>query len=350
MIGKAWKIELFGRLSAGRDGKILTRFRTHKTGLLLAYLAFYPQRIHAREELIGMLWSDSDADAGRASFRTALASLRRQLEPGGTPAGSFLIADRANVQINPKTVTTDVAEFEYALKTSGKTTNLSEKIIALEQAVELYGGEFLPGFYEDWVIAERERLAQYFLDALCRLAASFEQTGNIGRAIDYARRVVGADSLREEAHGELMRLYAEAGQISAAKRQYNELEQILREELGVAPSPETHSLAARLQITAGRGEKSISSSAKTSIKSSISLGHSATRLPIFLTKFIDRKEEFGQIKAMLTSAQTRILTLTGMGGSGKTRLAVEAARDLLDNFNGAIYFVSLADLRDARLI
>ncbi len=350
MTGKAWKIELLGRLSAGQDGKIITRFRTHKTGLLLAYLAFYPKRIHAREELIGMLWLDSDADAGRTSFRTALASLRRQLEPSGTPAGCFLIADRANVQINPNTVTTDVAEFEFALKTSEKTANLSEKIIALERAMELYGGEFLPGFYEDWVIAERERLAQYFLDALCRLAASFEQTGNIGRAIEYARRVVGADSLREEAHGELMRLYVKAGQISAAKRQYNELEQILREELGVAPSPETQSLAARLQITAGRSEKLISSSAKTSIKSSISLGHSAARLPIFLTKFIDRREEFGQIKAMLTSARTRILTLTGMGGSGKTRLAVEAARELLDNFNNAIYFVSLADLRDARLI
>ncbi len=93
-----------------------------------------------------MLWSDSDAGAGRTSLRTALASLRRQLEPIGTPAGSYLIADRANVQINPNTVTTDVAEFEFALRTSEKTANLSEKITALERAVKLYGGEFLPGF------------------------------------------------------------------------------------------------------------------------------------------------------------------------------------------------------------
>jgi two-component SAPR family response regulator len=72
--------------------------------------------------------------------------------------------------------------------------------------VELYSGEFLPGFYEDWVITERERVSTMFLEALCCLAASFEQTGNIGRAIEYARRAVSADSLREEAHVELMRL------------------------------------------------------------------------------------------------------------------------------------------------
>jgi predicted ATPase/DNA-binding SARP family transcriptional activator len=353
MLEKGLRIELLGRLSAERDNQAVTHFRTHKTGLLLAYLAFYPKRIHAREELVGLLWSDTDAEAGRTSLRTALSSLRRQLEPLETHAGAFLVADRANVQINPDSVTTDVAEFEAALKSAGQAADPSEKISYLEQAVELYGGEFLPGFYENWVIAERERLAQCFLDALTRLAIVLEETGEIRRAIEYARGAVNADALREEVHCKLMRLYVKGGQISAAKRQYQELERILREELNVAPSPETRSLAERLQIierTDARGNRETSSPAKTSVNSSMPSIRLAARLPIFLTTFVDRKAELEQIKRILSAGQTRILTLTGMGGSGKTRLAVEAARNLLDKFDNSIYFVSFADLRDARLV
>ncbi|HZH34494.1 MAG TPA: tetratricopeptide repeat protein [Pyrinomonadaceae bacterium] len=351
MPGKALRIELLGRLSAERDNQIITRFRTHKTGLLLAYLAFYPKRIHAREELIEMLWSESDTEAGRASLRTALASLRRQLEP----AGSVFIADRANIQINPNALTTDVAEFESALKTAEQTANLSEKITYLEQAVELYGGEFLPGFYENWVVTERERLAQSFLNALGRLAIACEQAGELERAIEHARRAVNVDSLREESHCELIRLYAKGGQILAARRQYHELERILREELNVEPAPETRSLVARLETiaddsNAARDKNQTASSAAISIKPSISSIALTARLPVFLTKFVDRKAELEQIERILSARETRILTLTGMGGSGKTRLAVEAARNLLDEFDNSIYFVSFADLRDARLV
>ncbi len=356
MIEKIWQIELFGRLSAGKDGEIVTRFRTHKTSLLLAYLAFYPKRIHAREELIDMLWSEFEPNAGRTSLRTALASLRRQLEPPGTPSGSFLIANRSNIQINSDTVTSDVLEFEFAFKTAAQTTNSSEKIDLLARAVELYQGELLPGYYENWIITERGILAENFLDALRRLAAALEQAGEFERAIDYARRRIAADRWREEAHVELMRLYAATGQISAARRQYDELKQILRDELNVEPAPETRSLVERLPTIAeraafARSKKQIPPPAKVPINSSADSVRAAVgRLPIPLTRFIDRETELKQIQTMLSAGQTRILTLTGMGGSGKTRLAVEAARKLLDAFDGAIYFVSLADLRDARLI
>jgi len=356
MIEKIWRIELFGRLSAGKDGEIVTRFRTHKTGLLLAHLAFYPKRIHAREELIEMLWSEFEPNAGRTSLRTALASLRRQLEPPGTPSGSFLIANRSNIQINSDTVTSDVSEFEFAFKTAAQTTNSSEKIDLLARAVELYQGELLPGYYENWIITERGILAENFLDALRRLAAALEQAGEFERAIDYARRRIAADRWREEAHAELMRLYAATGQISAAKRQYDQLKQILRDELNVQPAPETRSLVERLPEIAertafARSKKQIPSSTKTPINSSADSVRAAVgHLPIPLTRFVDRETELEQIGAMLSAGQTRILTLTGMGGSGKTRLAIEAARKLFDAFDGAIYFVSLADLRDARLI
>jgi hypothetical protein len=96
-----WRIELLGRLRAVQGDRGLTRFRTQKTRCLLAYLAYDVQRSHPREELIEMLWPESDLDAGRGNLSTELHSLRRQLEPPGVPAGAVIVADRFAVQLNP---------------------------------------------------------------------------------------------------------------------------------------------------------------------------------------------------------------------------------------------------------
>src|SRR5687768_4897556 len=108
-----WHIELLGGLRARRGGHVLERFRTHKTGALLAYLAFYRERAHARDALAELFWPE--ADAGRQSLRVALTYLRRQLEPPGTAEGSVLLAGRTAVQLSPEAATTDVVAFEEAL-------------------------------------------------------------------------------------------------------------------------------------------------------------------------------------------------------------------------------------------
>jgi DNA-binding SARP family transcriptional activator len=79
-----WRITLFGGLKAERDGVTITRFRTQKTAALFAYLALFLDRTHPREELTERFWPEGDAPTGRSSLRTALASLRRQLEPRGS--------------------------------------------------------------------------------------------------------------------------------------------------------------------------------------------------------------------------------------------------------------------------
>src|SRR5580692_1843081 len=102
-----WKIEMFGGLSARQDNRVVTQFRTYKTGVLLAYLAYHADRAHPREALIALLWPDSDLEQGRPSLSVALSSLRHQLEPPGVPAGTVLIANRATVQLNPAACETD---------------------------------------------------------------------------------------------------------------------------------------------------------------------------------------------------------------------------------------------------
>jgi predicted ATPase/DNA-binding SARP family transcriptional activator len=233
---RPWRIELLGGLRATQGERVVSRFRSHQAAGLLAYLAFYQHRAHAREALIEQFWPERDPESGRNSFRVALSSLRRQLEPPGVPAGAVLVADRASLQLNPAAVVTDVAQFEAALRAAERAGPTGEQANRLAEAVEVYRGELLPGHFEEWVFPERHRLAEAFLHALGQLTALAAQTGDLHRALQWARRAVSADPLREEAHGDLIRLLLATNQRDAAVHQYAELEQILERELGATPS------------------------------------------------------------------------------------------------------------------
>jgi DNA-binding SARP family transcriptional activator len=237
-----WRIELLGELSATRGEHRVTRFRSQKTAALLAYLAYYRQRAHPRQVLIDLLWPDHDVELARHNLSVALSSLREQLET----SGGILVTDRFSVGLNPCAVTTDVAEFESALQTAAEARSVAEQAQRLSAAAELYRGPLLPGYYESWVLPEQQRLDELFFRALRQLIAHLERTGQFEPAIEYARRAVGADPLREEAHRELIRLYAAAAQPGAALRQYRELERILKQELNATPGAATRALLASL--------------------------------------------------------------------------------------------------------
>lgn len=241
------RIELLSGLRAQQGDRVITRFRSQKTGALLAYLAYYPQRIHSREVLIDLLWPECELESGRSRLSMALSSLRHQLEPPGVPTGTVIIADRASVRINPAAIVTDVAEFEAALDAAERAQSSTEREQFFVRAVQHYRGPLLPGYYEEWISPEQERLAERCLQALGRLIDAAERAGDLGRALDYAHQAAGADPLREETHRALMLLYAAAGQPSAALQQYQRLERILREELGQEPSAATQQLAHSIQ-------------------------------------------------------------------------------------------------------
>ena len=251
-----WRIELFGGLRAQQEDRVVTRFRTQKTGLLLAYLAYYLQRSHRREQLIELLWPEGEPQAAHTNLRVLLRLLRRQLEPPGVPAGSVLVADRTAVRLNPEAITTDVAEFHAALQAAQHVGGSTEQTELLARAVERYQGELLPGYFEDWVLQERQWLGEQYFAALGQLLAHLERTSEFDRALDYARRGVSADPLREEAHRDLIRLLAAVGQPAAALRQYQELDRLLKEHLDATPEAATRALVReieRLAILRGSG-------------------------------------------------------------------------------------------------
>src|SRR5437588_12901760 len=96
-------------------------------------------------------------------LRTALASLRRQLEPPGVPAGAVLVANRLFVQLNAAAVATDVAQFEAALQAAARAPGIEPQIQRLDEGIALYRGPLLPGYYETWVLSEQQRLAGLFI-------------------------------------------------------------------------------------------------------------------------------------------------------------------------------------------
>jgi predicted ATPase/DNA-binding SARP family transcriptional activator len=367
-----WRIELLGGLRARQGARVVERLR-QKAGPLLAYLAYYPQRPHTREALADTLWPELDPDGARNSLRVALHVLRQQFDSphpaaGAAPARSLVIADRTTLALDPAAFTTDVMEWQATLRTAAGISNLAERVSLLARAVALYGGELLRGYDEVWVLGERLHLAEEHLGALHRLVTALEELGDLERSLEYARRAVAADPLREEAHYDLMRLYAAAGQPSAMLRQYQELERLLRDELGEVPSAVTRALAEELRgnartVAVARSARPAESSPPEAAAPSFprngqhrvtpgsaalplpSVGGTSTgRLPVQLTRFFGRDEEIARIAETLHFPDSRLVTLTGPGGSGKTRLAVAVAWRLAEAFGGAVGFVPLADV------
>ncbi len=231
---------MLGWLRAVRTDRAIARFRSRKGGALLAYLAYHQQQSHPRDTLIELLWPDSPWNAGRTNLRTELSWLRR-LEPHGAgtgvPARRVLLTEQDTVRLNPESCVTDVALFERALQSAAEARQCVDRVRCLTEAVRLYRGDLLPGLCEAWVVPERLRLTDAFLDAMHRLVVHREQAGDQAGALQLAWRAAGVDPLREETHIDLTRLLVATGQREAALRQCRHRERLLEPDRGSGAHP-----------------------------------------------------------------------------------------------------------------
>jgi predicted ATPase/DNA-binding SARP family transcriptional activator len=352
-----WRVELFGGLTLCRNEERITRFATQKTATLLAYLAFYRHKPHPREVLIEFLWPDSEPDAGRNRLSTLLSYLRHLLEPPGTQAGTVVVADRTTVHLNPDAVTTDVAEFERLLQNAARTEVGTKRLGLLQLAVSLYRDELLPGSYEAWIGSAQARLSERFTEALQELSLAYEQAGEIESALTTIERAVQTDPYREAAHRTKMRLQAALGRPDAVRESYRVLEQLFRQELGASLSATTRELAERLQ----RDPQAIVREQETPRPLALKASPAPTpaclpdttgpsTLPLQMARFFGRTQEMAQLQHLFLETDTRLITILGPGGAGKTRMAIETAGRLAPALQNRVWFVALADLPDARLL
>jgi DNA-binding SARP family transcriptional activator len=223
---------------------------THSTQALLAYLVLQRHRKHPRKLLAGLLWGDSSEEHAQAALRTTLWRLRQVLEPEGTPRGTYLTGKTRDVGFNRASkYWLDVEIFENqitAILNCPISAMYEDDALLLEETLALYTADLLEGFYEDWVISERERLQHLYLNGLQHLMRYYAQNGQPDKSLECGRRILQHDPLQETVHCDMMRLYAASGQRALAIRQYEMCRTSLTGELNIQPMSETQALYARL--------------------------------------------------------------------------------------------------------
>lgn len=304
------RIQTLGGLEITYDGQPLSGLKTRKAQALLVYLVCHQGQRFSREFLQGLLWADSDKKRAAASLRQVLSGLGKALPDG------ILLLDG----------------LEVAFAGAGDCwLDLAE----LDAQPERYTGEFLNGFvvndaplWEEWLYSERESIRLAVLENLLGRGEA-AAADDPAAAIPFYQQALGLEPWRESSHRALMHLYWRNGDRAAALRQYDECCRALAVELDVEPSSETAALAARIQS----GEELYAHN----------LPH-----PDGLTSFVGRDEEVAQIGVLL--AQYRMVTLIGLGGTGKTRLAIEAGRTSLARFPDGIFLVDLVGVQSGQMV
>jgi predicted ATPase/DNA-binding SARP family transcriptional activator len=326
-------VQMFGELRAYRDKQPAYGFQTRKTAALFAYLAFYSHKKHSRELLADMLWPDAETESGRHRLAQALFALRSQLEKSTDHSERVLSIDRTTMRVLPGEVVVDALEFKHALHSASLLTDPDRRNEALVAALHLYTDDFLTGFYDDWVLTERQRFNDQFVDTSRQVIKYFEGKNLYDKAIEHCRAALTTAPLAEDISEDLMRLLALSGQPGTALSYYRDLERVMLKELGEPPSGPIRSLMERI-----RSAPTISTDNQPLAE------YVESNLPVPLTRFFGRQEELSYITSLLESGKSRLITITGMGGSGKTRLSIEAASMVTEMFSGAVYFVTLAEL------
>lgn len=331
-------VKLFSHLEICLPDSTTQRLQTRKTGLLLAYLVCFPDRSHLRSHLATLLWPDADPSAARASLRTSLNSLRDSFHAWCAPAEALVATPQA-IRLRSDLLTSDVSAFREAIRRAGSGTR-HERTQALKAAVALYRGPLLPEIAEEWVERERALLAAQCREALGRLTAWSREDNALSAALDYARQGVTLDPEDPDAHLRVMQILFESEQFEQVVREYAGLARRLKKS-DLPPPPEARELRRRAVAAAKERAKGVGLTARR--ESALLPGNVHAGLNLFW----GREGELKPLRSMLERPLPRLITLTGFGGSGKTRLAREAALRSNDLFEGRIYWTDMAEIDSA---
>lgn len=318
------RVATLGGLRLARGGETLPGLGARSTAALLVYLA--RQGAQARPVLAELLWPDREPEKSQANLRGATKRLRALL-------GDQLVADRSTLTLGPD-VWVDATEFEAHAR-AGRC----------QDALDLYRGDLAPGLhldespgFENWLAEEQEHLRQLALACGQSLLTAALAAGDAEAALERSMRLLDLDALHEPANRAAIRLLARLGQRGAAVAHFERFAARLRDELGVEPERATVELARALRA----GEEEAAEAPAPAVRHE--------RLPTPTGPFVGRTAELELIARRLADPDCRLLTLTGLGGVGKTRLAVEAARRQAGGFPNGAAFVPLAGVADAELV
>src|SRR5829696_8874209 len=339
---RVWLLGGF-RVSVGSRTIGEVRWQRRKAAALVKLLALKPSHRMHREHLMDLLWSHLGEQAAANNLHRTLYVARRTLEPDQLTTSRCLTLRGEQLVLCPEgDLWVDVEAFEQAAAAARRSRDPA----AYRSAIDLYAGELLPeDRYEEWTEERRRRLRETHLSLLLGLARLREEREDHDLAAEALKEMLAEEPTNEEAHVGLMRLYASSGRSGEALRQYVRLSEALSRELGAEPSASTRALSK--EIAAGRFPAIRTQPAGRPTEQTAG-GAQAHNLPAARTSFVDRERERVQLKREL--AMTRLLTLTGSGGTGKTRIAQEVAKDLVGAYPDGVWLVQLAGLSEPELV
>lgn len=304
-------IQLLGDFRLTWEDQVVAQVDTERVQSLLAYLLLHHGAPQARHYVASAFWPDSKEKQALNNLRNLLYLLRLKWPE----VDDFIHVDaRTLFWKGDAPFKLDVIEFETFLAGAVEAVQRADEsaaLEALERAVTLYGGDLLPGRYDEWILPERERLHQLYTRALERLVQLLEVKRDYPAAIHYARSQLQADPLREVSYRTLMRLHALDQDRASVLNVYNECVAILARELGLEPEPTTRDLYERLVKTQGNA---LQEKEKTE----------DAALPL-----VGRFKEWKSLRdawKVSSSGAAQLVTITGEAGIGKTRLVEELLR------------------------
>ena len=269
---------------------MLTGLEATKDQELLSYLLIHRDRPHSREALASLLWGDTSTEKSKKYLRQALWRLHAALNCDNGNVSEVLMVDHDWLSLNPcSNLWTDVADFERAFAVAegipGRQLD-AEKALLLKDAVTLYNDDLLPGYYQDWILFERERLQNMYLLMLDKLIVYLQFRGEYEVAQGYGATILRYDPARERTHRQLMHLYSLAGDRTSALRQFERCAHALNQELGVKPERKTVELYERIK--------------------SDQLGYTETDIPSNTSTSPDILTRLKQLQAIVSGVQRRI--------------------------------------------